>query len=205
MPIDKAVDSAVLDANLLSVANAIREKAGTSETMPFPDGFVSVIEAIASGGSGLDYDMGEFVLDADVGSGLGISVPHKLGVVPEFICVWTDNWAGRTSEEGVSYADLKKTAVGFIWLDEITGMSYRASSTSTGTPFCVGLEIVRDDYRVTGTLPSSGVYGISDDYLSEYTFSPPNFGAGGAKYRAGVTYKYFVSKAWWNVGGVANA
>ena len=40
------------DTSLSSVADAIREKGGTSDTLVFPDGFVSAIEAIKAGGGG---------------------------------------------------------------------------------------------------------------------------------------------------------
>ena len=46
MALDKLVDSAALDANLTSVANAIRAKGGTSGQMAFPTGFVAAVEAI---------------------------------------------------------------------------------------------------------------------------------------------------------------
>ena len=46
MALDKLVDSAALDANLTSVANAIRAKGGTSGPMAFPTGFVSAVNAI---------------------------------------------------------------------------------------------------------------------------------------------------------------
>ena len=46
MALDKLVDSAALDANLTSVANAIRAKGGTSGPMAFPSGFVAAVEAI---------------------------------------------------------------------------------------------------------------------------------------------------------------
>lgn len=205
MPNYKAVDSEALDANLLSIANAIREKVGTSEALAFPNGFVSAIEALASGGSGLAYDMGEFILDTDTVTGKEVSVPHNLGDIPEFICVWTDRWAGLTSENPVAFDDAKSSTVGFIWFDRITGMIYRASSTNSGTPLCVNLYINDNDYRVGAVLPTSFAYGVLSECLSEYTFSPPIFGVNGSRYRAGVTYKYFVSKAWWNVGGVADA
>ena len=42
MALDKLVDSAALDANLTSVANAIRAKGGTSGPMAFPSGFVAL-------------------------------------------------------------------------------------------------------------------------------------------------------------------
>lgn len=50
MAVDKLVDSAQLNADLTSVANAIRTKGGTSAQMAFPAGFVSAVEAIPSGG-----------------------------------------------------------------------------------------------------------------------------------------------------------
>ena len=46
MAYDKIVDSSALDANLTSVAEAIREKAGTTETLVFPEGFVEAVDSI---------------------------------------------------------------------------------------------------------------------------------------------------------------
>lgn len=50
MAVDKLVDSAQLDANLTAVANAIRSKAGVSDALSFPNGMVSAINGITSGG-----------------------------------------------------------------------------------------------------------------------------------------------------------
>lgn len=55
MSLDKLVDSAQLDADLTSVADAIRAKSGGSSALAFPAGFVSEIQAIPSGGGG-NYD-----------------------------------------------------------------------------------------------------------------------------------------------------
>ena len=52
MALDKAIDSAQLDANLTAIADAIRTKGGTSEALVFPAGFVSAVQAIQSGGGG---------------------------------------------------------------------------------------------------------------------------------------------------------
>lgn len=46
MAVDKLVDSAQLDADLTSVANAIRAKGGTSAQLAFPNDFVTAVEAI---------------------------------------------------------------------------------------------------------------------------------------------------------------
>lgn len=49
MSVDKLVDSTQLDADLTSVANAIRTKGGTSASLAFPAGFVNAVEAIPTG------------------------------------------------------------------------------------------------------------------------------------------------------------
>lgn len=54
MAVDKLVDSTQLDADLTSVANAIRTKGGTSAQLAFPAEFVSAIENIETGGGGGD-------------------------------------------------------------------------------------------------------------------------------------------------------
>jgi len=49
MAVDRLVDSAQLNADLTSVANAIRTKGGTSGQLAFPAGFVSAVQAIPTG------------------------------------------------------------------------------------------------------------------------------------------------------------
>ena len=50
MAIDKLVDSTQLDTDLTTVANAIRAKGGTNNSLEFPDEFVAAIENIPTGG-----------------------------------------------------------------------------------------------------------------------------------------------------------
>ena len=49
MAVDKAVDSAVLDAGLTRIADAIRNKAGRSDSLEFPESFVDAIGTIEGG------------------------------------------------------------------------------------------------------------------------------------------------------------
>lgn len=60
MAYDKVVDSAVLDAGLTKIADAIRAKGGTTDNMEFPDGFASLIESIETGG-GVDVTPFSFI------------------------------------------------------------------------------------------------------------------------------------------------
>ena len=52
MPNYKIVDADRLDADLGTVAQAIRTKGGTSESLAFPGGFVSAVENMETGGGG---------------------------------------------------------------------------------------------------------------------------------------------------------
>ena len=49
MALDKVIDSAVLDAGMTSVANAIRAKTGNADLLAWPDGFKSAIAGIETG------------------------------------------------------------------------------------------------------------------------------------------------------------
>lgn len=207
MALDKVVDSAALDAGMLSVADAIRAKTGDADPLAWPDGFKAAIEAISGGGgTGLAYDMGEFVLDADIASNskflVNNPIPHNLGETPDFIIVWTDHWAGITE---APYTDAA-TMVGFVWLNGLTGMIGRASSSANITnPLIATFSFPKSDYRCSFTNPTSAAYGLSDDRLpTQEAFTLANNGST-YLWRAGVVYKYFVSKAWWNIGGVASA
>ena len=202
MALDKVVDSAVLDAGMISVADAIRAKAGTTEPLAWPDGFKAAIEAISGGGStGLAYDMGEFVFDADIASHKAPAVQHNLGEIPDCIIVWTDNWAGNTEVIDTTYGAM----VGFLWMREFTGMTERGStSVSAVNPIILFMNIAKNDYRLSIAVPTSAGYCVNLNTLTATEFYPPNYGPSNY-WRGGVTYKYFVSKAWWNIGGVAGA
>lgn len=66
MAVDKSVDSVQLDANLTTVANAIRTKGGTSSSLTFPSGFVSAIGDIPTGGGTTTLKMGVIRPDAEL-------------------------------------------------------------------------------------------------------------------------------------------
>lgn len=205
MALDKVVDSATLDAQLTSIADAIRSKGGTTDQLTLA-GMVDAINAIQTGGggAGLAYDMGEFVFDADFtatsANAIAHPIPHNLGDIPDFVMVWSDNWVGNTDVIDATY----NTVVGFMWMRELTGMTVRASSTADmANPSLIMMIIPKGDYRLSYSMPSSASYAINIDYLTAESFCTPIFGA--HYWRGGVTYKYFVSKAWWNIGGVASA
>ena len=66
MAVDKLVDSAQLDADLTSVADAIRTKGGTSASLAFPAGFVSAIGDISAGGGYTADEVAEHTLSGAI-------------------------------------------------------------------------------------------------------------------------------------------
>lgn len=198
MALDKVIDSAVLDAGMTAVADAIRAKAGTTDPLAWPDGFKAAIEAISGGGgTGLAYDMGEFVLEADT-TGL-IYISHNLGEKPGFILVWTDDYVGVTNPD-----ETNATSLGFVWFNQIMGLENWLTSSAHGEGTTVNFTQSKGSTGMNVVKPSSGSYTLKSDAVSAESFKLVKIG-NTAYYRAGTTYKYFVSKAWWNIGGVASA
>ena len=199
MALDKVVDSAALDAEMTSVANAIRAKTGNAAMLAWPNGFLAAIAEIAGGGgAGLAYGMGEFVLDADVKALDPPSLPHNLGEIPEFILVWTDDFAGLSEENPAE----QQCNLGYVWLKNLTGMLQRLTTAAAGDALTVNLISNNADYRIQVISPNSAVY-LTKQPTAE-GFGLNQMAGNNYYWRAGVTYKYFVSKAWWNIGGAAN-
>lgn len=188
---------------LTAVADAIRGKTGGTEKLTL-DGMATAIAGIVSGGGcGLAYDMGEFVLDAD--STWPAAVPHNLGEQPGFCLVWTDDYVGVTNPD-TTYA----TALGFVWLDQIMGLENWFTSAAKGLGTTINFIQDKGKTGMSVTKPTSGTYTMVAGAASgksgctPESFVPVKI-SNSTYWRGGITYRYFVSKAWWNVGGVANA
>ena len=189
-----------LTDKLTAIADAIRSKGGTTDQLTLT-GMVDAINAIQTGseGAGLAYDMGEFVLDADTKALNPPSIPHNLGEVPEFILVWTDDFAGLSKENPAA----QQCNLGYVWLKNLTGMLQRLSTAATGDSLTVNFNLMSGDYRLQPIAPNSVAY-LAKQPTAE-GFGLNQMAGNNYYWRAGVTYKYFVSKAWWNIGGAANA
>ena len=118
-----------LTDKLTNIADAIRGKTGGTEKLTL-DGMATAISGIATGGGGtgdgLAYDMGEFVLDADVKHlNIASGIPHALGEVPQFVVVWTDDFADLSADNVVS----QQVNLGYVWLHGLGGLAQRVAST----------------------------------------------------------------------------
>ena len=188
-----------LTDKLTNIADAIREKTGSTRTMNLEEMAAAIAGITGGGGAGLTYDMGEFVLDADTKALKSPSIPHNLGEVPEFILVWTDDFAELSEENPAA----QQYNLGYIWLKNLCGLMQNLTTTATGNALTVNLILKSADYKIQVVSPNSVAYLTAQPTAEGFGL---NQIAGLNHYwRAGVTYKYFVSKAWWNIGGAVNA
>lgn len=190
-----------LTDKLTAIGDAIREKTGKEDLLSL-DAMAAEIRGIAAGGdsNGLVYDMGEFVLDADIQYlDTKDGIPHQLGEKPDFVLVWTDDFDDLSADNLAT----QEVNMGYIILLGLFGLPQKLTSAATNT-FALhsNYYITADDYRTTIQAPSSAAYSLQNGTLPSSTAIPLfKLGSGGYFWRAGVRYKYFVSKAWW--GGMA--
>lgn len=123
MAVDKLVDSTQLDADLTSVANAIRTKGGTSSSLAFPADFVSAIQAIPTGGGGGAMQSGSLVLAANTKT---FTVPLN-GIVSN--CVFFDSdYPNGTAGAGWH-------VVGGSWLNNYVSCVIRYNEANTSLTY----------------------------------------------------------------------
>lgn len=105
MAFDKVVDSAVLESGLTSIANAIREKAGTSDALAFPAGFAEAIAAIQAGGNEIQYKLGTVTFSNTSTKCRDYSIKHDMGVIPTIILFHRISGSGGSSYLDFFYAN----------------------------------------------------------------------------------------------------
>lgn len=124
MAYDKVVDSQQLDADLISVANAIRTRGGTSAQLAFPADFISAVQAIPAGG-----DTGTEVYSDGVFT--GISGITKLGAgslvtTPNIVVYGTGNeFSAITTTDAINISGFSRLVV------SLSGVSW-GINTSAG-------------------------------------------------------------------------
>lgn len=174
MAVDKLVDSTQLDADLTSVADAIRSKGGTSASLAFPAGFISAVNAIPTGGGSPTLGL---IATIPVESGVSI-VSYDL---PEIALSYGVLWA---KFENVTFSsDYLYAAVVSSSENPADATGYKGTSTSySDTAVCV----FKEAETIGGTV-FPGVTGV-------------NFGTTGTNHRikritsTSYTFSRFVTK-----------
>lgn len=146
MALDKLVDSAALDANLTSVANAIRAKSGASGPMAFPTGFVASVEAIPQKETVSWHQCPEIVRSYLAAAAAAYSDPDVTVI---------DQYApAKGSEVDSNTKPIGKTIDGATYYDNVPGV---------GTPFATankaGTMTALDQVRWINTTPASAAAG----------------------------------------------
>lgn len=96
MAFDKVVDSSVLDAGLKQIADAIREKGGTSDNLAFPAAMADAIAAIEAGGGGVLFKTGTITPAAETTT---LTIQHELGKTPTLLMAYvTPSYSGTANK-----------------------------------------------------------------------------------------------------------
>lgn len=160
-------DYKVSDTSLTSIANAIRTKGGTSASLSFPDGFVSAIQNIPTGGGStlitksIDEN-GTYAASSDNADGYS-SVTVAVPVLFEYDYTYTvsESWeSGKTGEtmaaavmNGHSVEDA--LAYCMILRNNTSTSSYRADAIIVSNQSNTGW-LYRNNYGMAVSLGSSG-------------------------------------------------
>lgn len=165
MALDKLVDSTQLDADLTTIANAIRTKGGTSAQLSFPSGMAQAIADLPSGGSLPSsiskIDGGSFTYAST--TSVTAQITHNLGVIPRGVIVWTEE------------ADMGQYFYG--------GGFIRFNSTGISDGAC---RIII--YRSGGNIDRN--FSVHASYSGMLTNTFWTIGHGSYSYQAGKTYKW---------------
>jgi hypothetical protein len=164
MAYDKVVDSAVLNANLTAVADAIRAKGGTSDPLSFPTGFADAIAAIQAGGGGAKIASGSVVRAA---SSNAMRFYHNLGVKPNIFFWFVSDIATNTTGTGVLGGttllapDVSSTVCG----GHMEGRSFYLRSVKKGDG-SYEYTLFPDNTIRAGGYSGSSFYILNDSYIS---------------------------------------
>lgn len=184
-----------------NILDATRAKTGDTDKMV--SGVVAdAIASIVSSGSnsGLAYDMGEFILSADTNAYQSVSIPHSLGEIPGFVLVWTDDFSNLSAEN----PSTQQCNLGYLYCKNLFSILQRLTSTASTEGFTINFSLSSGDYRATASVPNSAAYCADASVVKADSIKVTKIG-NAYYWRAGVKYKYFVSKAWWDIGGATNA
>lgn len=185
MALDKVVDSAVLDAQLTSIADAIRSKGGTTDQLTLA-GMVDAINAIQTGSGGIQSASGEYSIAEDVKS-LNIDI-SDIGFVPDLVVVYLD-------ETGMEYTSTPTKIWYLSYVPDIIDMVNVSNAVQLYTRTNVGvLWRGAEGTYIQQTAPVSTNYVGTDKYETGIRI---HLARSAATYPiiAG-TYKWFAYKIW---------
>lgn len=189
MAVDKLVDSGQLNSDLEDIADAIRAKGGTSAQLAFPNGFVSAIENIPSGGGGLVYETGTYTPASDAAQPT-ISFANTHTTLPMY-CMMADTTGTYSSTTQTNYIwtfddNYGLFGKGFMYDSSVTRYAnvfymYRGSNS---TSMSMASASITDPNISSSTNSTKYGYYMTTSSFKPYTGSTTRY------WRSGRTYKW---------------
>ena len=201
MAYDKVVDSAVLDAGLKQIADAIREKGGTSDNLAFPAAMAEAIAAISAGGGAADHMgypvvTGEVTFQEDVTSsyalefaeGNRLRVKTTSGYIPRPFFVLVRSNASSSTNGAIKSISCPAYQAGSVKPNVYAFINAGSDDTSSWSSTYMKLTSL-----TWGTTADS----VSSSAGSDKTFTNVTIPcSSNIKLGAGVTYRYVVGAPW---------
>ena len=178
-------------SKLNSLLTAANNKTGESDTT-LTDAVQTLIDGYGQGGGGLKYKTGSFTLESDARfvETAGSGIAHSLGEVPKCVIVWQTTY----TDSNIPTAQVN---AGYVFFDRIMDMDERLSTSakSADSFYAVFSIAANSTVGMQFASPTAASYMPDTDPTSTEIYLY-DYGANN-RWRAGVTYHYFVSEAWW--------
>lgn len=154
MAYDKVVDSSVLDAGLKQIADAIREKGGTSDNLAFPQAMAEAIAAIEAGG-GIPSNItelagGTYTAASDIGQTL--TIQHGMGKTPNLAVIWSKS----TNAGKLGWALMFGGGGGYYGTSKGTNLDYANLSSATKRGGVISAKNLQPSLSGIGTSAAAG-------------------------------------------------
>lgn len=148
MALDKVVDSAALDAGMISVADAIRAKTGNADLLAWPDEFAAAIAGILSGGGGSGVTVTEYIVTENADRSLwlneqGIKLVKGVNLLVSGKMFYNTVNA-KTSQGAV-------TAILMLW-DGVAGVANAPANSGSNKSHIRGFHIPQSAYSMFGSV-----------------------------------------------------
>lgn len=154
MAYDKVVDSSVLDSGLLQIANAIREKGGTADSLAFPDAMAAAIASIEAGGGG-GVATGSLVFDTDY-TMEPIEIIHEIGKIPTAFVLYRENEATGVSNVSAGGIVYYGTTNNFRIIRNTSSSASATLNTFSSISYYIGSSyLAADEQKLTWAIPQS--------------------------------------------------
>lgn len=158
----KVVDAEKLDADLASVADAIRKKAGTTEKMEFPSGFESAVESIPSEGGVELPELTNPATATDLAKGKELIDANGNVVTGTHVC---ESEGGIDTSDATATADqILKNRTAYAKGEKLTG-TMESLATTTITPGTTAQTITKK--YIDGTLTIKGDSNLKSENIKE--------------------------------------